>query len=238
MLGSIQPGRLSEYVSSAIHGGSGDDGLLQRFGMMVFPVIGSRWKNVDREPNSAAADAAFDVFERIALLNPNPSETVTMVFDSDAQDLFEEWREGFENRLRKDLPPAIESHLSKYRKLVPAISLVCAMADQEDKVSVTSLARALEWSEYLEAHAHKVYGIGRSPVEGARALLQKIKDYSITNGFSARDVQRKGWSHLSDKESVKNAIETLEEFAYLKEVVSETEGRYKASYLINPKVFA
>ena len=32
MVGSTQPGRLAEYISRAVKGGAGDDGLIQRFG--------------------------------------------------------------------------------------------------------------------------------------------------------------------------------------------------------------
>jgi putative DNA primase/helicase len=37
MIGTIQPGRLAEYVSAAVRGGSGDDGLIQRFQLAVWP---------------------------------------------------------------------------------------------------------------------------------------------------------------------------------------------------------
>jgi putative DNA primase/helicase len=34
-----------------------------------------------------------------------------------------------EKRLRGDLHPALESHLAKYRKLVPALALICHLVD-------------------------------------------------------------------------------------------------------------
>jgi len=37
MIGGIQPGRLQTYVRDAVAGGSADDGLLQRFGLAVWP---------------------------------------------------------------------------------------------------------------------------------------------------------------------------------------------------------
>jgi putative DNA primase/helicase len=36
MLGSSQPGRISQYLLRALRGGRGDDGLIQRFGLMVW----------------------------------------------------------------------------------------------------------------------------------------------------------------------------------------------------------
>lgn len=53
MLGSTQPGRIAEYISQAVLGGAGDDGLIQRFGLLVWPDQTS-WRDVDRLPDSEA----------------------------------------------------------------------------------------------------------------------------------------------------------------------------------------
>lgn len=238
MLGSIQPGKLGPYVRSAIHGGDGDDGLLQRLGLMVYPVINSGWRNVDRHPDKDAKDRAYAVYERLASLDPG-TEAIEMRFSEDAQGIFEEWRHDIEGRLRKgDMHPALESHLSKYRKLVPALALVCALADEEAEVSEASLVRALAWSELLEAHALKVYGMGGSGVEGARALLQKIREGKVAEGFTIREIQQKGWAYLGSRDEVKEAINCLEEFGYLKEVIEQTEGRPRTFCRINPEVMS
>ena len=42
-------------------GGTGGDGLLQRFGLMVWPDIKSNWRDVDEWPNSEARKAAWDI---------------------------------------------------------------------------------------------------------------------------------------------------------------------------------
>ena len=63
MLGSTQPGRISQYLSRAVRGGRGDDGLIQRFGLLVWPDVSSRWANVDRWPDKDARTVAFKVFE-------------------------------------------------------------------------------------------------------------------------------------------------------------------------------
>jgi hypothetical protein len=48
LLGSTQPGRLAEYVRRAVSGGAGDDGLIQRFGLLVWPNGSTEWVNIDR----------------------------------------------------------------------------------------------------------------------------------------------------------------------------------------------
>jgi putative DNA primase/helicase len=58
MLGTTQPGRIASFLRQAIVGGDGDDGLMQRFGLIVWPDHGSEWRNVDRWPDTAARTAA------------------------------------------------------------------------------------------------------------------------------------------------------------------------------------
>jgi hypothetical protein len=45
VLGNTQPARIAEYVSKANAGGAGGDGLIQRFGLMVWPDASPEWRN-------------------------------------------------------------------------------------------------------------------------------------------------------------------------------------------------
>jgi hypothetical protein len=54
VLGGIQPGPLISYLEGRAWGGAGDDGLLQRFQLAVWPDVPRTWRNVDRYPNIAA----------------------------------------------------------------------------------------------------------------------------------------------------------------------------------------
>ena len=57
-----------------------------------------------------------------------------------------------------DISPALEGHLAKYRKLVPALALINHIAeDDEGDVTQKSLVRALSFAGYLESHACRVY---------------------------------------------------------------------------------
>jgi len=51
MLGGLQPTKLNEYLRAAVLGGAGDDGLAQRFQLLVYPDIKNDWMQVDRPPN-------------------------------------------------------------------------------------------------------------------------------------------------------------------------------------------
>lgn len=54
---------LAEYVKQATTGGAGADGLLQRFGLMVYPDISPNWKEVDRYPDGKAKQAVNQLAE-------------------------------------------------------------------------------------------------------------------------------------------------------------------------------
>jgi len=249
MLGGIQPGKLQSYIHDAVKGGAGDDGLLQRFGLLVWPDIEPTWRNVDRYPDTDAKNEAFETFKRLDALpgsaDPETGETAPTEyrFAADAQAEFDDWRHGFETALRSgEHHPAMESHLSKYRKLVPALALVCALADGEDVVSLDALLRALAWAEYLQSHAMRAYAAGtRAQTDGARALLGKIKTGKLKDGFTPRDVYNNGWSLLTDKAEVQKATDLLCDLGYLRMIQhapGAAGGRPSFSFEINPAILA
>lgn len=245
LLGGIQPGKLQAYIHDAVSGGAGDDGLLQRFGLLVWPDVGGQWKNVDRFPDTPARRAAFETFQRLDAMSPGtdpetgePGPAVYR-FTAEAQAQFDAWRRDFEMALRSgEHHPAMESHLSKYRKLVPALALVCALADGEEVVSRNSLLRALAWAVYLQSHAARAYGAGTGPqTNAALALLDKIKSGAVQDGFAVRDVYVKGWAYLNTPESVKQAAAMLCDLGHLRRFdvrPGSSGGRPTATYRINP----
>ena len=217
IFGGIQPGPLGLYVNQAAVGGAGDDGLLQRFQLLVWPDALKVWRNVDRSPDSTAHKQVFEVFQHLDTFEPfEPSkpgafETYKLHFTSEAQVRFDEWRTNLEKRLcNGDLNPALESHLAKYRSLMPSLALIFYLVEtvgKRDKpiaVDDQSARRAILWCEYLETHAKRLYASGeRSGMESARAFLHRIKKGDVLNGFSLRDVYHgKHWSRLNTPDQV------------------------------------
>ena len=107
-------------------------------------------------------------------------------------------------------------HLSKYRKLVPALALILhlvgiAEAGKGKKaIDVRDLRRATRWAGHLEAHARRIFGQATDyRLVAARALQRKIGDGKLSNGFSERDVYRAGWSQLDGPEVVHEACAEL-----------------------------
>ena len=250
MLGGMQPGKVQSYVRDAVGGGAGDDGLLQRFGLAVWPDVRQEFVYVDRWPDTPAKQEAWGVFERLNALQPAADQTPQeWRFTKAAQALFEEWLIPFETELRGDaLHPALVSHLSKYRKLVPALALIFALVDTPDTgglIDETELARALDWSEYLRSHAERLYAAAVFPeTSSAQTLLTKIKtgrlcdsDGVVLEAFTPRLVAMKSWTGLGTPDAVRKAADMLVEYAWL---VRETSlcgargGRPSERYLIHP----
>lgn len=242
MLGGIQPGRISEYIRAAVAGGSGDDGLIQRFQLAVWPDVRTKWRNVDRAPDAQAKQQAHAVYARLADV-PEPGDTVPVWrFEESAQVIFDDWRAQLEPRIRGDqLHPAMTAHLSKYRKLVPALSLIFAMIDDHDDDAIVreaDLLRALAWAEYLETHANRLYSAATTPeTVGAKALLRRIRSGTLGAAFTVREVYRNKWQHLVTPEAARRACEVLADFNWIRPEERDSRelgGRPSESFLVNP----
>ncbi len=254
MIGGIQPGRIQEYVRGAVSGGSADDGLLQRFGLTVWPDTNGEFVHVDQWPDTPAKTAAWAVFERLAQLQPaSETEPTVWRFSPEAQALFVEWRTAFEQELKRgELHPAMESHLAKYRKLIPALALVFALVDTPDSGGVIGereLRRALAWYDYLRSHAERLYAAAVNPeTAGARALLSKIeagkladRDGVLLDSFTPRQVAVKHWTGLTTPDAVRKAAEVLADYDWLRRAVVQggaAGGRPSERYIINPATLA
>ena len=202
LLGSIQPSIIAGYLRQAVASGGGD-GLLSRFQLLVWPDIAGEWRDVDRWPDTEAKAQAYATFDRLDKLDPaGIGATVEkggipyLRFDADAQALFSEWRAEFECTIRSGNDhAAFESHMSKYRKQVPALALLIHLADDDKPspaIGETALLKALAWAEYLESHARRAYpSVTQAEIEDARALLHRIRRGEVSNPFMPRDVYLK-----------------------------------------------
>jgi len=249
IFGTITPGPLSTYVYQAKRGGNGDDGLLQRFQVLVWPDAPTEWKNVDRFPDTAEKNRAWDIFKKLS--GDIPGTIVTeegsipcLRFSSGAQSVFDEWREGLEKRLRGDhgLYPAMESHLIKYRKLMPALALIFHLVEVADNtatgaVSETAALMAAAWCDYLESHAARVYGAAVMPgLESAREIIKHIKRGAIHDQCNPKDIYRNHWSRLGTPEEVKAGLEVLQEYEWLIVKKLNTGGRPSEIIMLNPHI--
>lgn len=247
IIGAIQPGPLKDYLTSAIQGGAGDDGLVQRFQLAVWPDPGKDWRNVDRWPDTQARQAARAIFTRLDNLDPpaigarqEEGDIVPWLrFEPDAQAYFDEWREGLEHQLRDDdLHPALESHLAKFRSLIPSIALLSHLADHPEggAVGVPSLLRGLAWAGYLESHARRIYAPALTPELFAAIELSRRLP-SLPEPFTPRDVYKNHWRGL-DIQGTRDALQVLIDFGHLREEEQGNPpiGRPTTRYEVHPAI--
>lgn len=241
IIGGIQPGVLAEYVRQATGGGAGADGLLQRFGLMVYPDISPNWKEVDRYPDTEAREAVNQLAERLDNLDPDSIGAEAdkyggvpfLRFDNAAQSLFSEWRADLETRLRSgEEHPSIISHLAKYRKLIPSLALINHLCDGgRGAVTLESLLRAIAFSEYLEGHARRIYSYATRPdIDAAKTLLKRLQTGKLPTPFKGRDIYRAGWTGLETPAKAQAAISLLQEYRHLSEELLETGGRSTSQF--------
>ena len=253
VLGNTQPARISEYIHRANQGGAGGDGLIQRFGLLVWPDASPNWNDVDEYPNRGAREKTWQVFDRVSKIDDSAAfklgaekgsfdKVPGLRFDDPAREEFLEWRTDLERRLRAgEISAALEGHLAKYRKLVPALSLINHLADGDTgPVSHGALLKALAMAHYLESHAKRVYGSAdEAELGAAKAILNHIRNGDLKDGFTARDIHQRGWAHLTEREQVGAGLRLLTDLDYVVEVVLTTGpqgGRPKTTFNINPRV--
>jgi putative DNA primase/helicase len=219
LLGGIQPGPLAAYLRDAIDGGAGDDGLLQRLQMLVWPDAPADFREVDRWPDSEARRAAFETYERLDVIDTaaigaelEPGGIPYLRLAGAAYEAFSDWRIDLEARLRRgDEHPAFEAALAKHRSLVPSLALLIHVADSREggPVGEVPMVQAIAWAQFLEAHARRLYSPALDPaLHAARELDRRIRAGDVGSPFQARDVYRRGW-RLLDRLGTTDAIEYL-----------------------------
>ncbi|MGU3330504.1 DUF3987 domain-containing protein [Methylobacterium sp. WL18] len=248
VLGTTQPGRLISYIGKIQKGGGADDGLLQRFGLIIFPDQSSTWNFVDR-PCEATVRANIEAMftwiadaESFNFFEPSydRNDRAYLVYADDALAEYIEWLGKLEHRIRgKDLHPAFESHLAKYRKLVPALSLINHLVDgKSGPVSLTALRKSIKYVEYLETHAQRAYSAGfNMGATTARLIANRLKHGGLEKVFTLRDIHQKDWSGLTDREQVQLGLERLCDADWLQAQIVATGGRTKTNYTVNPRIF-
>ena len=246
VLGAIQPGPLGEYLRRMLRGGAGDDGLVQRLQLAVWPDVRGEWRDVDRWPDTPARERAWNIFTRLDVVvaasyaaeREEDAALPHIRFSDVAQDRFGSWRGHLEARLRSgELQPVLEAHLSKFRSLVPTIALLSHLIDSASgAVSDAALTRALAWAEYLEGHARRIYGAAVAPEIGAAVTLAgHLRRGDVVSPFVARDIYRRNWTGL-DVETAPKAIQVLIDHGWLRGNRSDTGGRPTYTFEINPAV--
>jgi hypothetical protein len=243
MLGGIPPARLRGYLSEALQDGPTNDGLFQRFQVLIYPDALQEWCYVDRAPNRLAEVEASRIYHRLAHMDVD--QPLTLRFDPAAQELFVAWLTELESKVRTfGMHVALVSHLAKYRSLMPSLAALFELADGDAKqISLKHAQQAACWCAYLESHARRIYSMLISPERQAAAELgRRIRAgwRRSESFFTVWDVYRNEWSGLATPEAVRQVLPQLEDAAWIRPVFAEdkaTGGRPSEVYAINPLVW-
>jgi hypothetical protein len=249
LLGGIQPELLASYligISSSLD----NDGRMQRFQVLVYPEQ-VQWTWQDRLPCQGVRESVRDLFHHLSVFDPEEAgaEPVTEFtklpsfhFDDKAQQIFIDWCTELNTiRIPKESFPLMRQHLAKFERLFCSIALIFHLTQVRPgpAVSAETALRAAAWTQYLEGHARRIYGLLElQQVSAANALARKLSQGKLVDGFTVRDVQRKGWHGLKLSNAIEQALSVLEEYGYLVGVEQQNPsgGPQTIRHFINPKV--
>lgn len=245
VLGTIQPGPMSDYVRRAVHHSGEADGLLQRFQLLIYPDS-EPYRHVDRKPDHAARQQYQAIFDRLGELRPEPP--LRLRFAGEAQALFDRWFAALERELAASRDDAaLIDHLSKYRSLMPSLACIfelvqwaaCGDGPPPCRISVESADHATAWCAWLENHARRVYALGHVGQRSPAALLaDRIRASALGAQFTKRGIQQRGWRGLTRTSAIVDALSTLCERHWIRRAPRPEgkRGRPPESYLVNPRI--
>ena len=174
VIGGIQPDKLEYYLSKSMKG-LGNDGLIQRFQLMVYPDPLPNSKERDLSPDKPSRDAIYSLFEMIDSMQlgdfmrygANPIDDYHKRpyyrFTGEAYQVFMDWYDALKIRASDAEHSIIAEHLIKYAKTVPSLALVFHLVDCIEHgtslgaVNMNALRAALAWCEVLESHMMRIY---------------------------------------------------------------------------------
>jgi putative DNA primase/helicase len=248
LFGGIQPSRLEEYFANAIQDGFENDGLIQRFQLLVWPDKQKGWRYDDRRRDEAAFKQAESAYGWIA--NLDPLKPVHLGFSPEAQEYFKVWLESLMtvDMENDDLSAPLKSHFSKYRSLMPSLALLFSLSDSHvGPINLKYAEKAAKWCSFLKEHAIRAYGAQKDPViKAAHGLTKKIKAGRLgdENGiFHLRDIYRNGGREIATPERARRVVGILMDFKWVRKYIDSkyyfldpANGRPPEEYEINPQV--
>ena len=135
----------------------------------------------------------------------------------------------------------LSSHYLKMPGAIAKLAMLIHLLDGgKGDITPEATACAVRWATYMRAHAKRLYSLSEvADADGANRVLEGIKAGALTDGFSVRDVTRKGWAGLARAEYVETALAALVDAGWLRLLppVAGGVGRSPSpQYAINPKV--
>lgn len=235
LIGTIQPDVLQDIFMSK---GSSNDGFMQRLQLAVWPDP-VKQKYIDEPPNKDADFIAWTIFTGLYDLGDK-----VLCFCPKAQEVFTNWFKDsikiIDELNKGEAQHNLVNHITKYRKMVPAVALLIELAESPDANEVVeeSIVKAIRWANYLITHAKRIYGIQDKDTLIAQSIIEK-RDKLVKQSFSPSEIVQKNWSGLNNTEDVKRGISVLVKNNYLIKLVGSTSksgGRPSDRYRWNSQL--
>lgn len=240
VFGCMVPDSVRSLVT-ACKNGSGNDGLLQRFQIVVWPEKRSHYEYVDTVGSEPiATKQAFDNLTKTSesALYHEESDYNFIQFSPEAQPEFAAWLTRQENRRienKEGFSGSMIAHMGKYNSLVPSIAFTLQMAMKPDSTSISlqALNYGIAWAEYRESHAIKMYDENSGPedeVAAKKLLGLMLKKVGFDKDFTVRDVAQKRWVGFKTNSEAQAALETLREMGWVTSSVLSVPGKKPTAY--------
>ena len=255
VLGGIQPERLERYLDGAAKD-VGNDGLLARFQLMVWPdSLEFEWR--DTLPDRMLRDAVYRIFEVlddddfISAWGAEPADQFRRIasfkLSPAAAQAFIAWDTELQTQVMPSCAPVLQEHFGKYEKLVAGLALILDMAERADiggmvgPIREKPMLRAIAWADFLSEHARRIYHLWMHPeVRAAQRLSDALLQRKLPDPFTVPDVQRKNWGGLGSPKTISAALDFLGSTGWVRGYVQEPGvkgGRPSPRFEVNPKIF-
>jgi hypothetical protein len=195
---------------------------------------------VDRCPDLAAKSAYERAFRDLHGLKLSDDGPAVLRFTTEAQRHFREWMEDIQREARSGtLSPSLESHLLKMPKTVAGLALLFELVEGgRVAVGEDATLRALAWAEYLRSHAARLYSAGETMAQDGARLIRERRA-QLPEPFTPRDIQRRDWAGLGDRNAIGSAIGVLEATNHVRALsgaAGPQGGRPSESYTWHPSL--
>ena len=203
LYGGIQPIKLVQYLRDPEINLS-HDGAIQRFQLLVYPDAIKDYTYTDQSENTEAKNRFFAVLEEIAntkdfqdfgAIVTEYDNVPFFTFDNEAQQIFKHWLIANENKIANEPVYAMKEHLAKFPDLFARLCVIFHVIELADNsvrnqgstkqkyVPARHANLALQWCNYLESHARRIYALANNPsLAAALALSQKLQDSDVSLG--------------------------------------------------------
>lgn len=252
VLGTIQPETIEQYLQRL--NDFGNDGLIQRFSLLVYPDRLTDNKEKDLPVNKAISEQVQMIFDRLDSLddwelsehglNINGKRAIIRL-DEHAYPVFMAWLDSLiahENDFEHGI---LKQHITKYRKTLLALLIVfhlieCITKNSTDwrNVSLATLEQGIAFINMLESHMIRIYTPITDKAQSkagalATRLLKIINDPArsgelakwLNDGFTIRQIYRREWQGLKNADDVQTALDILIENHWLNWVSEQTTGQ-------------